>query len=549
MTRFLSEDVKHASLKWCLCLAAIVGVMFLFGAPVGSVFSWPDSPRHALNGAFIMDLIGAAPFEDPKGWAYNYYSQYPALTILFYPPLFSFLLAPFYAVFGVSQETALLVVYICYAFFVCGCYFFARQWLSAPLSFGVALIMAAAPELAYWGRMVMLEIPAFALLVWSAYFLVRHMNERRVGFLYWSVALLVLAAYTKISVAFVGVPYVIALLRVRGTELFRDRHSYIIAALGIVGLIPLIYLTLEFGQANVQSATGVADSRASRLAIEGWIWYARKLPSQIGWPVLLTALGYVAALVWPRGEGRPRLRHGLFLTSWFVFGYLFFSAIDLKEGRHTVFLLLPVALFAGLACQHFFRRNALYASMSLMSLGALTLITTLLTRPVNYVDGYLQVVDYIAKVAPRNSNVLFSGYRDGAFIFNMRAHANRPDISIIRADKLLLRIAVRRELGVQQKSYSEAEIARLINKVGVHYVVAQPDFWTDLDQMARLQAVLHGKQFQEVKRFRMHANYRAQEKELVVYRNLGPVATGPIDITTELPIIERSVTGTLEQPK
>jgi hypothetical protein len=549
MTRFLSENVEHASLKWCFCLGLIVALIFMLGAPSGSVFSWPDSPRHALNGAFVMDLIGAAPFDDPKGWAYNYYSRYPALTILFYPPLFSFLLAPFYAIFGVSQDTAVLVLFICYSFFVCGSYFFARQWLSAPLSFRVALIMAAAPELAYWGRMVMLEIPAFALLVWSAYFLVRHLNERRIGFLYLSIALLVLGAYTKISIAFIGVPYLIALFHSRGMDLMRDRHSYIIAALGIVGLVPLILLTMEFGQANVQSAAGVADSRASRLAISGWIWYAQKLPSQIGWPALLAASGFFALRLWPRDGGRPQVRHSLFLVSWFVFGYLFFSSIDLKEARHSVFLLLPVALFAGLACHHLFNRNALFAALSLLAIGTLTLAMTLFSRPVHYVDGYRDVVDFVAGVTPRDSNVLFSGYRDGAFIFNMRAHANRPDISVIRADKLLLRIAVRRELGVAQQSYDEAEIAKLINKMGVHYVVAQPDFWIDLNQMARLQAVLRGTQFEEVKRFKMRANYNSQEKELVIYRNLGSVAAGPVDITNELPIIERSVSGTLENKK
>ena len=35
----------------------------------------------------------------------QYYVQYPALTILFYPPLFYAVAAPFYAIFGVSHAT------------------------------------------------------------------------------------------------------------------------------------------------------------------------------------------------------------------------------------------------------------------------------------------------------------------------------------------------------------------------------------------------------------------------------------------------------------
>lgn len=87
-------------------LLLTVIILFVTGAPTDGAFSWPDSPRHALNGAFILDLIRDAPLNDPSGYAYNYYSQYPALTILFYPPFFYFVLAIFYAVLGVSQEVA-----------------------------------------------------------------------------------------------------------------------------------------------------------------------------------------------------------------------------------------------------------------------------------------------------------------------------------------------------------------------------------------------------------------------------------------------------------
>ncbi|MDE1463026.1 ArnT family glycosyltransferase [Spartinivicinus poritis] len=543
---------QYQSTIYCILLCLIVAFLFLTGAPVGGAFSWPDSPRHALNGAFVMDFIGAAPFYDPVTYAYDYYSQYPALTILFYPPLFSFLLAPFYAIFGVSQETALFVLFICYAFFACGCYFLARQWLTAPLSFGVALMIVASPEIAYWGRQIMLEIPAFAFLVWSSYFLVRYTREQRISCLYLSIALLVLGVYTKISIAFVCLPYLIALISARGYSLIKDKHSYIIAGLAIIGILPLILLTIEFGQANVQSAMGISDAIVSRLSIDGWIWYALRLPAQAGWPVLLTSAVFVTLWLWPFTT-RPNIHNSLFLISWLVVGYLFYSSIDLKETRHSIYLLLPIAIFAGFTCHYLFqsklfqnkifKNQALWAATSCILIGVLTLTMTSISRPVHYVDGYRDVVDYIAEVTPDNSNVLFSGYRDGSFIFNMRAKSNRPDVNILRADKLLLEVAVRRSLGVKQQSYSEAEINDLINKMGVHYIVAQPNFWVDLDQMAKLQNVLRSDQFKEVKRFKMPSNYNAQEKELIVYRNLGNIADGPIKISNNLPIIGRKITN------
>ena len=115
----------------------------------------------------------------------------------------------------------------------------------------------------------------------------------------------------------------------------------------------------------------------------------------------------------------------------------------------------------------------------------------------------------------------------------------------MRADKLLLEISVRRELGVKQEAYSEEEIAELINSHGVHTVVAQTDFWTDLEQMARLQNVLRSAQFEEIARIPIRANIDVRDKELVVYRNRGPVAEGERRLSIKLPMIGRKLEGTV----
>ena len=103
----------RGDIVWPLILTAIVALLFVTGAPIDDAFSWPDAPRHALNGAFLLDFLRDHPLHDPTGYAYNYYARYPALTILFYPPLFYVLLAVFYAVFGVSQTAAIGAEFVC----------------------------------------------------------------------------------------------------------------------------------------------------------------------------------------------------------------------------------------------------------------------------------------------------------------------------------------------------------------------------------------------------------------------------------------------------
>ena len=88
---------------------------------------------------------------------------------------------------------------------------------------------------------------------------------------------------------------------------------------------------------------------------------------------------------------------------------------------------------------------------------------------------------------------------------------------------------------------TEAEIAQAINANGVHYVVMQPGFWTDLEAMRRFERVMATPQFEEVARVATPANHKAHETELVVYRNLGKVGPKPEKLNIELKIINRTI--------
>ena len=91
------DDALAISFVYFIVLATIVGIMY-FSLPKQGDIWWPDASRNALNGAFVLDFLRAAPFGHPIEFAYDYYRQYPGLTILFYPPLFYVVMAGFYAV-------------------------------------------------------------------------------------------------------------------------------------------------------------------------------------------------------------------------------------------------------------------------------------------------------------------------------------------------------------------------------------------------------------------------------------------------------------------
>jgi hypothetical protein len=61
--------------------------------------------------------------------------------------------------------------------------------------------------------------------------------------------------------------------------------------------------------------------------------------------------------------------------------------------------------------------------------------------------------------------------------------------------------------------------------------------------MNLLQTLLESDKFKEIQRFKMESNYDADDKELVIYKNLGNVTAGPVNIKNGLPLIGRTVTN------
>jgi hypothetical protein len=527
-----------------LAAAAVfaVGILLLYlTAPHHGEFWWSDSPRHALNGAFLKDFFATLP-HDPKAWAMQYYVKYPALTILFYPPLFYIILAPAYAIFGVSQSTALAAVLLHYFALSYGLYVLSRRWTGPIAAIAIGLSAMAVPGIALWGRQVMLEIPSLAFAVWAMVALQQYTAKPRPALLYLCVFLLLCASYTKLNAAFLFPVLAVTILWQYGTQALRDKHLWLAAILAIAGLIPMTILTLKFGSANVQSVVSIPHARAARDTLSGWIWYLRHFPGLIGWPLLFLAGVATALAIAKRNIAKLSRSDAVLLISWFSIVYLVLSLIDQKEARHALLLLPPLLVAAGLILPALLpARRAGEMLFALFVLG--TGFYTWKYAPVPTISGYREAAEWIAQHVPQNAVVVFSGKRDGSYIFNMRTLESRRDISTVRSDKLLLGISIRRDLGVTQKDISEAQIAKMLDDDGISYVVAQDDFWTDLAVMKRFQDVLRSPHFKEVAAIPVIANIPTPDHMLRIYRNLGEVNPHPGMIEMQLQIIGRDVKG------
>jgi hypothetical protein len=115
----------------------------------------------------------------------------------------------------------------------------------------------------------------------------------------------------------------------------------------------------------------------------------------------------------------------------------------------------------------------------------------------------------VAHRAPPDTNVGFWGTRDGTFVYAMRAYSDRPDLGVVRIDKLLFRdLAVYVEQGCKENYMEPRQITDMLAKLHVQYVVMQTGYHDDVAAVKALEAALGSDKFTEVARIPMYANYR-----------------------------------------
>jgi 4-amino-4-deoxy-L-arabinose transferase-like glycosyltransferase len=535
-----SREGLGAAVFFVLLVAWVAAVWF--SHPPYGAFNVEESSRNALNGAFVLDFIKELPWRDPVGWAKDYYFQYPALTILFYPPLFYLFLAGGYAMGGVSHETALAVMLVFYLVLGVGLYALGRQSLSVIGAGLFSLLFLTGLEVADIAREVLLEIPMLAFVVWSAWAAVRYARTERTAFLLASLLLALGALYVKQTGFYVFLALALFLVVESRTRILRRSAVWRLAALGLVLLLPLAAMQAKFGGFNLVSVAGRDDIGIPVFSVESFTYYVKLVPEALSLPTgIAGGIGLLLAArrsVWQ--EDRMVV---LLMYLWLFVGYIVLTAISLKSTpRIGLPLFVPVAFFAAVAVEAIAKpgvRLGVGAALLVMGLG-----TTAAYSIPPHVPGYREAAAKIVELASPGALVMFSGHRDGDFIFNMRELDLDKEISVLRSDKLLLNIAIMPALGVDAKEYDEATIRQSLTDLGVSYVVSTPKFWSHIPVMERLWNVLSGDSFAQLAEISGPRWLRGEGKleQLLVFENLRELPENPRSYRIQLRAIDMELT-------
>lgn len=508
----------------------------------GEDFWWPDSPRHAMGGALVHDFVTESSLTDPLHFAERYYLRYPAFSVGLYPPGFYVLEGGMFALFGISEASALAVVGLLYFAGGAAVFYLARLWLGRVESFAVALLSLCLPEVAFWGREVMLDVPMCALLLVGIAMFIRRLDDPDRNAVYWSVLPLVGAVYIKYNAAFVGPLLAAVLVSRRGWRELQRPAVWAWGAVAVILLAPAAALMAALGRFNVTQAVEVGPGQGAALPLDSfrnWTYYLEQLPAQAGWETVALAAAGLALILW-----RPRLRDAApragILLAWFGFGYLVFSLIALKEQRHTMTLLVPVLFAAALFLRAVLPARALPA---VLLAWAFVRFGVAVAQPLPTVAGYCRAADDLARLAKPESVVMFfgTGRGNGNVAFRLRSRHDEQGLTLYRGDKMLFSMSSNIST-IRSLPVSHEDIGAKITSLGIEYVVVESaPFLDKLDNTGRLLDVLRSRQFELVTEYDIQGSNAYHDNHVAIYRNRAPLPKHRSPIDYDIPLADFSI--------
>jgi hypothetical protein len=511
---------------------------------------WPDASQYANAAAMIHDWLLSGDILHPWEFAERNYVQFPAFHLPYHPPGYPALLGLFFTVTGVSYNSARIFIALC--LWVSGCSFYVilrRTGVSQTAAFFSSLLLLTTPEIAFWSRDTMSEIPGLAFILAASYF-----------FLIWLATestLACIAAFCFAEVAFLS-RYLTAgvlpawFLWVFLAGKFRRLLS---PALLIPTTLYLILNTfwviyaLRFSRYETAfSSTPPTTNYASIFSWKIIAFYAARIPAMIGWVALIAAF---IGLLYVIRSSDGRLRQ-LFWLSWLFSDVIFLLIVRIyQEDRYFIYALpgfigLVAATFASAGDK--FAESKRYAGPILVGCCLVANASGLRHLPQGVV-GYEIVGQRLARLdAP--GNILVSSLLQTDLIFRYRSYHPPLKRSFIRGDRTLaIRPPHYADAQTTSVAHNAGDVMDVIRRGRIRYIVTfSPNYRkndTRTAEMILLDETMrsHPAAFQLLGQFPLHIQYGnpGYFGQVWLWKFKGELPGGPSEIPVVIPTADLSI--------
>ena len=498
--RFDIGDTLSLLLLW-------VAVVLLFWKTLhAGEFWWTDESRHAMNGVFFFDLWQDMPLRAPYEYALQYFAQYPALALNWYPPFFAVVESAFFAVFGIREFSARLTVMGFTLLGVTAWYAWVRPIWGRATAILSCLLYLSAPGVLDWTRSVMLEVPAIAMIIVSILAFDRYLsrpNLRSAGLVGLALSSTLLLKQTTVFILPALLAY--ALLTGRWRLLWRLEAllAYVMVSIAIAFLT---LHALKFGSVPVNSFVSLFGSNSQLFSPARWGQFWSALWNVCELPLSLAIFCGAAYRLVTKGTLQDSL-----ILFWLAASYIFTSVVvgggPGNVPRYTMYALPALALLACMPLSRTTTENANIRRIAFILLIALSGWNSYAawTKPHPYVTGYKQAADLVTRQEDTGL-ILFAGKHDGNFIFNLRALDPEKEKAVLRADKILVSMAVHKSFGMVSYVQSTDDVIQLIDRYGIGIVVIESRDVVDLPEFKLLAQALDDPRFQIIQEIPILSN-------------------------------------------
>lgn len=513
--------VPRREMAWIATL--LLATIALLGNDIGvGGFRHGDSAVHAMDGVLIHDWVAAGPpsWWSPMQFAREQYAHYPTLGIgRHYPPAFALVESVFFAVFGISVHSARMCVVFFGMIAVTGTYVLVRSFADRWTAFLAGVALVTLPATLWWGRAVMLELPTLAALIWVGVAFVYYVRRPT------AVRLAVLLVGAVGTVLFkqpaVFLIAAVAMALVGGALLGKVKPSHSILAV-VTSLIAIAVTAASLDGHGSQLLRGDATF-ADRWSWSALAFYLVEFPRQLGVVLLAVALPGVILLY------RRSPMSAVLMTSWVFVCLALLAVADYKNTRFLFLALYPFTVWAAVSIGQLrllVRGTLPRTAVWLLPAAACCVVAA--TTPTELRPDYGSVVaanrDRIMGRA-----VLFSGLRDGDFVFAVRQHLPLRQAVVIRGSKLLYTCNGRPDLDFVSHVATPEQLDTLMRRFAFRYVFIERENKMGLREDGLLRKYLaDGSAYRRIARrvYEMGPRRTYRDTTLDVYEAVEPMSRG-----------------------
>jgi hypothetical protein len=497
-----------------------------------------------LNGVFLYDFIvqgGAWTPNEIFRFAEKYYAKYPALSLGHHPPLLAVILAPVYAVFGVSVFWSRMAILAFFMIAAGAMFSLTRRMYSVAVAAWATLLFVTNPAVTTYSQVVLSEMPMLAFVLLGMNALGRFVESGSRRHYAWFVAAAVASIYAKQLAIFMLPVYFAYLVACVGWRRLLQSDVIGLTVLGVLASLPMAAVTFMLSPLNVLVVRTMTSTGRGFQYTQPVLQTI--LNAHLTMPMMLVVVAGIALSLLARDK---RILVGLVWSAGVVAAVLYLTA-RVDPPRYAMVAVPGYFLCAASALAAVRRAPARLAVTAMLAAAVgYQLWLGRSVRPTG-AEGYEAAAQYV--LAQGNSpTIMFSGPVDtGYFVFFARKHDPLGRHVILRSDKVFTTSRMSRS-SYENRIKDRQEIYDLLKKYGTRFIVIE-DRPADARVLEWFREELKTDHFVERHRIPIVTNdRRLRDVSLAIYEYKDAQPPDPnVDLQLNVPLVGRAVSVPLHE--